>query len=147
MREGKHFTAPPGLIRLQSLLQDLWRSMELASNLKQHKKFHVLFCTIFSSLYLIFFSCLYLCSALTLKTVLQNIVPLQNYSDSIGDELPAGLVTAVLQVQWGSAFCRRPKRRNLYAPNDLAALMVSLEPRRVMIWTSAIMSSVALKNG
>lgn len=146
MREGKHFTAPPGLIRLQSLLQDLCRNMELASNLKQHKKFHVLFCTIFSSLYF-FFSYLYLCSASTLKTVLQNIVPLQNYSDSIGDELPAGLVTAVLQVQWGSAFCRRPKRRHLYAPNDLPALMVSLEPRRVMIWTSAIMSSVALKNG
>lgn len=44
-------------------------------------------------------SLLYLCSASTLETVLQNIVPLQNYSDSVGDELPAGLVTAVLQVQ------------------------------------------------
>lgn len=35
VREGKHFTAPPGLIRLQSLPQDLCRNMELASNLKQ----------------------------------------------------------------------------------------------------------------
>lgn len=43
------------------------------------------------SVHYTFFSYLYLCSALTLKTVLQNIVPLQNYSDSIGDELPAGL--------------------------------------------------------
>lgn len=34
-----------------------------------------------------------------------------------------------------------------YIPNALAALMVSLEPRIVMIWVRAIRSSLALKNG